>query len=383
MTFLNREKTTKWLWGICFLLAVVLIVLAVIYRRLQAERPNPVWWQAVANNLDRQAVFISIDNCAGLLYEADCRPGHFSSDLSLVGRSFVDDTHYQQWHRDLIEQMVSPSRQTRLAEFKSARKIEFWGLVFDIQIEPGSAAYFRSRLVAGPNQINLASDLAAAGLISSDQLEILEGGWYRYDSPPQANLWLDWAEVIRPFFYGRLDSQLRQEFVDQLRRQGVYQFIDEDVNQFPVELLPVGNPQETAPLPPPAIEDGQDREGPAGRFYEYQVDVGCRQLFEAWPDYLAAIGRADSQNQAGVDRCDGPNATVATDRLYDYDLTVSVDIDQRRIVSFGQYYQDEFFTRQTLSHPDQTSPWGIDPGDSDPEANFDDHVSRLLPAHDN
>ena len=360
MTFLDREKPRRWLWGFCFLLVLVLVVMAVIYRRLQVQRPEPVWWQSVANNLDREAVFITLDTCTGFLHQADCQPGDFS-DLSLIGRSFATDTHYYQEHReDLVDRMVSPAKQAELATFKADREIKSWWLVFDIQIESESVGYFRSRLVASPDQPDLATDLAAADLISSDQLEILSRGWYRYDSLPEVNqvgnYWLDWVEATRPFFYGRLELNSRQDLADQLRRRGVYQFTADQVGQ-----LDLGDPGD--------------------RFYEYQVEVGCQQLFEVWSDYSETIGQPAGFDQDNADRCDGPNTTASTDRLYDYDLVVRVNVDQARIVAFGRQYQDEFFTRQTLSPPGQLSPWDADPDEMVSEANFDDHVVRLLPSH--
>lgn len=386
MTFLNREKARRWLWSVCFLLVLALLVMAVVYRRLQAQRPDPIWWQAVSNNLDRESIFITIDTCQGFLHQADCSPGDFSDQsLSLIGRSFATDTHYQQWHRDLIHRMVPSQKQDDLEAFKAARGIEFWGLVFDIQIESESTGYFRSRLVASPSQPNLAADLAEAGFLSDDQLEILQQGWYAYDSPPAGssnNHWLDWVEATRPFFYGQLESGDRQDFVDQLRRQGVYQFDEEGVSQFPVERsLEPGNPRPSetelwSPQTPAAANGSTDR------LYEYQVRVECQHLFEVWPAYLASANPEASSEQDGASRCNGPNSTFSTDRLYDYDLNVRVDIDQARIVAFGRHYQDDFFTRQTLSPPDQLSPWDVDPDDQAPAANFDDQVGQLLPPHD-
>ena len=356
MTFLDREKPKRWLWGLCFLLVLVLLVMAVVYRRLYVQRPDPVWWQAITNNLARETVFITLDTCQGFLHQADCQPGDLS-DLSLIGRSFATNTHYhQEYKEDLVERMVSPAKQSQLADFKADQEISSWGLVFDIQIEPESIAYFRSRLAANPDQPDLAADLAAADLISADQLEILSQGWYRYDSLPNSNYWLDWVEASRPFFYGRLEFKPQQDLVDQFRQQGVYQFADDEVGEF-------------------SLDDSTDR------LYEYRVEVSCQQLFEVWSDYSEAVGQPAGSDQANSDRCDGPNITASTDRLYDYDLTVRVDIDQAQIVAFGRKYQDEFFTRQTLSPPDQLSPWDVDPNEMAPEANFDNHVGRLLPPY--
>ena len=143
----------------------------------------------------------------------------------------------------------------------------------------------------------MVADLAAADLISADQLEILSQGWYRYDSLPDSNYWLDWVEASRPFFYGRLEFNPQQDLVDQFRRQGVYQFADDEVGEF-------------------SLDDSTDR------LYEYRVEVSCQQLFEVWSDYSEAVGQPAGPDQVNSDRCDGPNITASTDRLYDYDLTV-------------------------------------------------------------
>ena len=358
MTFLDREKPKRWLWLACLVLAGVVIVLAVVYRQLRTSRPDVVWWQAIDHNLDREMVFITIDTCRGYLHQADCSPGDLSG-LSLIGRSFATGSHYHQLHNHLVDRMVAPDRQPQLAEFQQANQIETWSLVFDIEIDPDVAGYFRFRLESVPDRPRLANELAEADLISDDQLALLTRGWQRYDQLPLADsgndYWLDWVGATLPFVYGQLEFQPRQALVDQLRQQGVYR----------VDFDQVGQPPE---IEPPV--------------YEYSLKFDCQRLFEFWPAYADSLDRPEAE--AGLfspDRCDGPVATDSADRFYDRGLTVRVEIDQPRIIELGQHHP-EFFIRQTLSRPDLASPWDVPPDDSAPVGNFDDQIGRLLPPHD-
>ena len=359
MTFLDREKPKKWLWVGCLLLTGVVIVLAVIYRQLKTSRPDAVWWQAIHHNLAREAVFVTFDTCQGYLHQADCTPGDLSG-LSLVGRSFATGTHYQQLHNNLVDRMVASNREPELADFQRQHQIEDWSLVFDIQIEPEAAGYFRFRLASIPDRPSLAADLAGAGLISEDQLALLTQGWQRYDSLPPGgpggDYWLDWVEGAWPFLYGQLEFKPRQGLVDRLRQQDVYRVDFDQVRQ------------------PPVSDSGI-------RLYEYDLVLNCQHWFELWPAYADLLNRpADEAINFSPDRCDGPNATGNDDRLYDYEFTVRVDIDQTRIVELSQTYP-ELFIRQTPSPPEVDNPWDVPPADQAPVGNFDQQVGRLLPPH--
>lgn len=332
--------------------------MAVLYRQLRTGQPDIVWWQAVEHNLAREAVFVTIDTCRGgyLHHPENCSPGDLD-DLSLVGRSFKTGVHYHQLQNRLVDRMVAPDKQLELDQFRQDRQIDNWSLVFDLQIDPAGAGYFRFRLESVPASPSLAAELAEAGLISGDQLDLLTRGWQRYRQLPEVDgdYWLDWAEAVLPFGYGRLEFQPRQELVSRLRQQGVYR----------VDFDQVGQPLQ----PDPAV-------------YDYSLQVDCQRLFEFWPEYARAVGRPEAEAERfSADRCHGPAATDSDDRLYDHDLTVRVDIGQGRMISLAQHYPD-YFVRQTLSPPDQDSPWDVDPPANAPQADFDEQIGRLLPVHD-